>query len=87
MSTHSGRDQANLPGAEYCDLCGQPATAAWGGNRTIAICGACAVEALPVLIADAVEVPRERPFDRLKRLLVDVECRFWRAVACRLLRG
>ena len=74
------------PGSEYCMLCGQPATAAYGGDHTIAVCGECAVEALPTLIANAVEIPPERPFDRLKGVLGRVEGRFWRALTCRLLR-
>jgi hypothetical protein len=74
------------PGSEYCMLCGQPAAAAYGGDHTIAVCGECALEALPVLIADAVEIPSERPWGRLNRALDTVERRFWRAISCRLLR-
>lgn len=71
---------------EYCSICRQPATAAWHGNTTIAICSTCAVNILPALIADAVDLSHKRPMERVKLAALQVERNLWRAVALRLAR-
>lgn len=38
-----------------CDVCGEPADAAWYGKANIHVCQECAINALPKLIADAIE--------------------------------
>ena len=70
--------------AEYCSFCNQPATAAWHESGTVAVCGECALEVLPILIADAATLhPRSRG-DQIKKIVDRVEKRLWRAFALRL---
>jgi len=71
-------------GAEYCTLCGRPATAARHGDGTIAVCGECAANDLPALIVDAVDLPAD--WNAAKRLVERVECRTWRGLVYRLLK-
>jgi hypothetical protein len=70
---------------EYCSICAKPAAAAWHGASVVAVCGECAIEILPALIADAVEMTRGH--EQAKSVVVKIELRFWRAVAMRLFRG
>jgi hypothetical protein len=72
--------------AEYCSICHQPATSAWHGAGTIAICSSCAVDVLPALIADGVDLAHTRPADRLKLVALQVERNLWRGLALRATR-
>jgi hypothetical protein len=68
-----------------CWVCGQPATKAWHGETTLAICSFCALESLPALIADAVQIVGQRDSE-LRDIFARIESRFWRAMALRLHR-
>jgi hypothetical protein len=70
-----------------CDVCGHPAAAHWRGHHGIAICGACAIEVLPSLLADAIDLPLPRMAGAAKLALMQAECRYWRALAMRMMRG
>jgi hypothetical protein len=74
-----------LPGGEYCSICGNPAQGVWhpAAGDAVACCHTCAVDCLPALIADAVQVAGQRP-DELQTLFHHIELRFWRAMALRL---
>ena len=74
------------PNAEYCALCRAPASAARHGDHVVAVCPDCAVNALPALIADAIELPAGRGFDVAKLRWLEVERAFWKAIAARGLR-
>jgi hypothetical protein len=66
-------------------MCGQAASKVWHGETPIGICGFCAIEWLPALIADAVQVAGQRDSE-LHDILNRIELRFWRAMALRLHR-
>jgi len=71
---------------ECCVACGHAATATWHGEAgSISVCGPCAVEVLPNLIADAVDLPRT--WSSVKSLVTYTEGKLWRAITCRLYRG
>lgn len=72
--------------ADLCDVCDQAATARWRGNRNIAICSTCAIDVLPKLMADAIDLSPDENFDRAKTSLERIVRTFWRAMACRLFR-
>ncbi len=72
--------------AEYCSICGEPATAARHGDSAIVICATCAVDALPGLIADGAHLVHTRPEDRIKNVVLQVERNLWRGLALRLSR-
>jgi hypothetical protein len=74
------------PNAEYCFACGQPATAAWRGDHAMGVCSLCAVEILPKLIGDAVDLNHTRPAEIMKRIVLQIQSNFWRAVTLRLLK-
>ena len=66
-----------------CLICGGNSSAFWDGvNGQIRVCGFCAIEWLPALIADAVPVSASEDFPH--RTLARIELRFWRALALRL---
>lgn len=71
---------------EYCHICRRPATAVWHGDGEIAVCPTCAVEALPCLIADAIELPICNEEERSKFVFERVTATFWRAMTHRLFR-
>jgi hypothetical protein len=77
-----------FPGAEYCSICGGPATGAWhpASGAALACCGACAVETLPKLIADSIDLPPNCEEDAAKRALFHVESGFWKALFHRMAR-
>ena len=70
---------------EYCALCRAPATAAWHGDQSIAVCPRCALESLPALIADAIELKHVRPGGIAKLRALQMERTFWKALALRVL--
>jgi hypothetical protein len=72
------------PGYDRCTLCGEPATAFWYGHATVSVCRRCAVEKLPLLIADAVCDERgdgPHAVTRLTAALETVRRQFWKGVA------
>jgi hypothetical protein len=70
--------------AEYCTLCGRPATAhRTTPNGTIALCEHCALEHLPGLVADAIPLP---DWNGVKRIRDKIELRYMRAMVFRLLK-
>jgi hypothetical protein len=69
--------------AEYCTVCKRPATASWSGDKKIAICPDCAIDVLPALMADAVNL---NAYDAPKGFVRKIESNFWRALAIRLMR-
>jgi hypothetical protein len=71
--------------AEYCSICGQPAAKAWHGERTFAVCSFCATEWLPAMIADAITLPGAHSSDSAFKAHHQIDLRFWRALAIRLL--
>ena len=72
--------------AEYCHVCGKPAAASWHGAQVIAICEECAVNDLPSLIADSIALHPGRGSDRTKFVVLQIELRFWKAIAFRLMK-
>jgi hypothetical protein len=74
--------------AEYCTICRQPAASAWHGEEsTIAVCSVCALDVLPKLIGDALDLAHARPDDRARAMVRRVESNLWKALALRLLKG
>ena len=68
-----------------CLLCGfDPSAYWWGwGSQRLYICRKCAVEALPALIADATLGHLAASVEDGKRIVLEIEKNFWRAVALR----
>lgn len=75
-------------GHYVCFNCGRGASGYWHGNgtdQTVAVCGVCAVEILPTLIADAAYFNDTAPHGGLTHRFAEVERSFWRAAALRLM--
>lgn len=66
-----------------CFNCGAPADAMWTGRATVEVCGGCATDVLPALIADAVSASRNATTHYMDA--VDkIKATFWQAVAARI---
>lgn len=72
--------------ADLCDVCDQPATARWRGHRPISICPTCAIEVLPRLAADAIDVSAADSRERVKWIVKRMAVAFWKALSMRLLK-
>lgn len=75
------------PGHYVCFNCGRGASGYWHGNgtdQTVAVCGVCAVDVLPSLIADAAYLNSTAPHGGLTHRFAELERSFWRAAAFRL---
>jgi hypothetical protein len=70
-----------------CDLCGNAGAVYWTKEKTVVFCRECALHILPRLIADAVDLPRDKfAMDGAKRAWAIAEKEFWRSFASRLAR-
>jgi hypothetical protein len=71
-----------------CSVCGERPTAVWHGRqgKNIWICSACALHALPCLIADAIHDYRDagRPTSPFEAAVPRFLGRYWYAVASRI---
>lgn len=72
--------------SQKCTICGEAATATWGGRWALAVCPRCAVEVLPLLIADAIALPRKKPHDAAALVWAQVTEVFWRGIKARQIR-
>lgn len=71
-----------------CSFCGKESSAVWHGEDVVRVCGACAVEAVPALMADALwSRSGNGAVANYDRQLEAATRAFWRAVACRLATG
>jgi hypothetical protein len=77
-------------GRIQCFECGLEAAAFWSGNFNVGVCRDCAVEVLPMLIADAIASPNpKRPAiraafaDAAKR----IDAAFWKGACLAVARG
>ena len=71
---------------EFCAFCDHPAAAAWRGQRLIAVCPSCAIEVLPKLAADAIDLAAASEADRLKWIVMQMKSKFWKALSLRLVK-
>ena len=70
-----------------CAICGDRSAAFWHGETTVAVCGRCATEVLPALIADATVPARSRHgYAAATSVIERVATRFWRAAAAQFNR-
>jgi hypothetical protein len=76
------RTDKQLHGLEgKCFFCGDGQSSAyWRQGGTFEVCSECAISILPALIVDACFFGQN--VDRAKALMLKIEGRFWRAVAC-----
>lgn len=65
-----------------CLCCGAPWTGAWMGVKPLTVCGRCAVEVLPKVIADAT-AHSQRTRVIADRTWADASAAYWRAIAIR----
>jgi hypothetical protein len=80
MSTRESLVGFFEPSDGRCSFCGAKEwNAAWIGHDRVLVCGECARDVLPCLIADA--HPYAKPADG-DHLLTHVAAKFWRALAC-----
>lgn len=69
-----------------CFSCGEHAHAFWMADPTVYVCGSCAIEKLPLLIADAVVASRPIFAERVIEPIVErINGAFWRGLALRLI--
>lgn len=71
---------------EFCAFCDHPATAAWSGRRLIAVCPSCAIDVLPKLAADAIDLTAASESDRLKLIVIQMKSKFWKALSLRFVK-
>lgn len=72
-----------------CAFCDQPSAAYWMGRelKPLEICRICALDKLPLLIADAVSTsPKKIDFDESHRALDRLTKQYWRGLALQLMR-
>lgn len=63
----NGRSRTPPYNPEYCFGCGEPSSAIWSGSGcSVGVCSTCAMDVLPAMIADAVDLEHESLWDRLK---------------------
>lgn len=86
LSSSDGEFEKHMGYKSVCFNCGNRASAVWQGSEgSVEVCGLCATEVLPKLIADAVIVtPTERGTLPFIRHLEAVGASYWYAVAARL---
>jgi hypothetical protein len=77
-----------IASGERCSFCDAPAQGVWhpSGGPVVAYCGSCAVEVLPALAADSIDLPPCRADAAANRSLNRMVSKFWRAIALRALR-
>lgn len=73
---------------EGCSFCGRKASAYWVGATTVRVCEQCALNVLPKLASDAVDLPRnpDKAREAARHMGADLKHRFVLAVDARLER-
>ena len=70
-----------------CQLCGGASRATWSGSHaSLDICHTCAVQALPALIGDAIDLPPGDPWSRVTHTETEILAGYRRAMMARLCR-